>query len=256
MTESRLAAAEVPEISAAVQHKVKVFIDFDGTITKIDTGEEIFRRFGKRPEVDEIIERIRTKVITAKEGWAQLFAHAPGLRLENILELTGDIHIDPSFKAFAQFLVARAIPFFVLSDGFENYIRHILKREGLAGIPVFSNNLVENLSGSVVPVFPYTDEECSDCANCKRNHILENSADEEFTVYIGNGSSDTCPAQFCDYVFAKDDLLKFCSREKISCFSYTNFAEVQNVMVQLLARRRLKKKNQAVLKRNEVYKLG
>lgn len=238
------------------QHKLKVFIDFDGTITKLDTGEEIFRRFGKRPEVDLIIEQIRTKEITAKEGWARLFAHAPGMRLENIYELTDDIHVDPSFKPFTEFLSSRNIPFFILSDGFENYIRHILEREGLSGIPVFSNHLVENDANVVVPVFPYTDEECNDCANCKRNHVLENSADEEYTVYIGNGSSDTCPAQFCDFVFAKDDLLKFCSREKVSCYSYTNFAEVQSVLGQLLQRRRLKKKNQAVLKRNEVYKLG
>ncbi len=251
---NRLAEAEIlPLISP---HRMKVFIDFDGTITKLDTGEEIFRRYGKRPEVDVIIEQIRTKEITAKDGWARLFAQAPGLRLENIYDLTGDIHVDQTFKTFAEFLSVRKIPFFILSDGFENYIRFILKREGLEDIPVYSNRLVENAASVVVPVFPYTDEECNDCANCKRNHILENSGDEEFTVYIGNGSSDTCPAQFCDYVFAKDDLLKFCSREKISCFSYNNFAEVQSVFGQLLQRRRLKKKNQAVLKRNEVYKLG
>jgi 2,3-diketo-5-methylthio-1-phosphopentane phosphatase len=238
------------------QHPLKVFIDFDGTISTIDTGEEIFRRFGKRPEVDIIIEQIREKEITAKEGWARLFAHAPGLELDAIYRMTEDIMIDDSFKAFTVFLRERQIPFYILSDGFENYIRCILEREGLGDIPVFSNRLIETRDKEVVPVFPSTDEECTDCANCKRNHVLEQSADDEFTVYIGNGSSDTCPAQFCDYIFAKDDLLRFCNREKISCYSWSRFAEVQSVFMQLLQKKRLKKRHQATLKRNEVYKLG
>lgn len=235
---------------------MQVFIDFDGTISLIDTGEEIFRRFGKRPEVDIIIEQIRVKEITAREGWARLFAHAPGLELDAIYKMTEDIQIDQSFRDFTALLRQYEIPFCILSDGFENYIHCILAREGLDDIPVFSNRLIENREKEVVPVFPSSDEECTDCANCKRNHVLERSADEEFTVYIGNGSSDTCPAQFCDYVFAKDDLLRFCSREKIPCFSWTTFAEVQPVFMQLLQKKRLKKRHQATLKRNEVYKLG
>lgn len=243
-------------IVSAPQHRLRVFIDFDGTISTIDTGEEIFRRHGKRPEVDTIIEQIREKVITAKDGWAKLFAHAPGLSLGDIQALADDIPVDPTFHPFVDFLRERKIPFYILSDGFENYIRAILEREGLTDIPVFSNRLIATRENAVIPKFPYTDEECTDCANCKRNHVLEQSADEEFTIYIGNGSSDTCPAQFCDFVFAKDDLLKFCNREKISCFSYSSFADVQAVLTQLLQKRRLKKRHQAVLKRNEVYKLG
>ncbi len=237
-------------------HRVKVFIDFDGTISKIDTGEEIFRRFGKRPEVDIIIEEIKEQKITAMEGWRKLFDSAPGMTLENIYSIMNDILIDESFFEFHSLLKARNIPHYILSDGFENYIKFILQREGLEEIPVFSNSLIEAGNSGLLPIFPYRDEECRDCANCKRNHIIEHSSDEEFTVYIGNGSSDTCPAQFCDYVFAKDELLKFCSREKVTCFSYNNFADVQKVFVQLLQRKRLKKKHQAVLKRNEVYKLG
>ncbi len=237
-------------------HRIKVFIDFDGTITKIDTGEEIFRRFGKQPDADRIIEDIREGIITAKEGWVRLFASAPDMTIKNIYSIMDDIFIDENFVEFHQLLKIQNIPHFILSDGFENYIQFILQREGLQDIPVFSNRLIESGSNGLMPQFPYMDEECRDCANCKRDHIIEQSGDEEFTVYIGNGSSDTCPAQFCDYVFAKDDLLKFCSREKVTCFSYNNFADVQNVFIQLLQRKRLKKKHQAVLKRNEVYKLG
>ncbi len=256
MTEFSSPEMHTDSFIPVMPHKMKVFIDFDGTITLTDTGEEIFRRFGSRPEIDEIIEQIRFNKITGKEGWSQLFANAPKLRLDDVHKLADEIQIDRYFESFVNVLNNNKIPFYILSDGFENYISKIFNHSKINNLKVYANKLIENEDSKIQTVFPYTDEECSDCANCKRNHILENSADDEFTVYIGNGSSDTCPAQFCDYVFAKDDLLRFCNREKITCFQYSNFAEVERTFTQLLAKRRLKKKHQAVLKRNEIYKLG
>ena len=108
----------------------------------------------------------------------------------------------------------------------------------------------------MIPTFPYTDEECRKCANCKRNHILANSSDTDFTVYIGDGYSDTCPAQYCDFVFAKNSLLKYCEVNRITYFPFTNFRDVQKRLNELVNKKRLKKKHQAELKRKQVYRQG
>lgn len=237
-------------------HQLKIFVDFDGTITKRDIGENIFLHFGNQPASGVITQNIKDGVITGKEGWFQLLQEAPDLTLEQIHEYIQEFEIDPTFKDFAAYCKENEIPFFVLSDGFDNYIKYVFEREGLRDIRFFANSLVAKPDGKIKPVFPYTDEECNDCANCKRNHVLEESSDDEITVYIGNGSSDTCPAQFCDIIFAKDDLLKFCERERISFFPYSTFADVLRLLQLTLAKKRIKKRHQAILKRNEVYKLG
>jgi 2-hydroxy-3-keto-5-methylthiopentenyl-1-phosphate phosphatase len=46
-------------------------------------------------------------------------------------------------------------------------------------------------------------------------------------VYIGNGFSDRCPAEYADMLLAKGDLLNHCRREKIECIPFGNFRDVE-----------------------------
>ena len=39
-----------------IKPRLKVFVDFDGTITLEDVGEAIFRKFGDDEKVNQIIE--------------------------------------------------------------------------------------------------------------------------------------------------------------------------------------------------------
>lgn len=242
-------------IQMPVNHRFYLYVDFDGTITKQDVGANIFLKYGKHPDVYDIEMDIRTHKTTAYEGWMKLFAAAPGLTMDKILQYAETFAIDETFKDLILFAQRHDYPLTILSDGFDNYINLILNREQLSGCTMYANTLHE-MQGEVVPAFPYGDEECTDCANCKRNHILESSPDDALTVYIGNGSSDTCPAQFCDYIFAKDDLLKYCEKNRIPYTPYKTFGDVLVRLEELHNKKRPKKRHQAVLKRNEVYKQG
>jgi 2-hydroxy-3-keto-5-methylthiopentenyl-1-phosphate phosphatase len=108
----------------------------------------------------------------------------------------------------------------------------------------------------IIPAFPYGDEECKMCGNCKRNHILTNSSDEDYTVYIGDGYSDKCPIQFCDFVFAKDSLLKYCEVNRITYFPFKDFNDIIRKLDELKSKKRLKKRCQADLKRKEIFRQG
>jgi 2-hydroxy-3-keto-5-methylthiopentenyl-1-phosphate phosphatase len=133
-----------------------------------------------------------------------------------------------------------------------------LKKENLQHLELYSNKVIIDEENNLTPIFPHTDEECKRCANCKRNHILNNSADDEneYSVYIGDGWSDVCPAQYCDFIFAKSSLLKYCESNRITYFPYTNFNDVITKLDQLKEKKRLKKRHQAQLKRREVYIQG
>lgn len=233
----------------------KVFIDFDGTITKIDVGEALFLNFGDAERALEIVQMYLNDEITSKETWVLLCQSIENFDKQGFIKFLDSIEIENDFKDFVKFLEENNIDSYILSDGLDYYIDKILTREGLEHLKVYSNKL-NIVDGKFLPEFPYTDEECDQCANCKRNHIIANSSDKDITIYIGDGWSDKCPAQYCDFIFAKNSLLKFCEKNRISYYPYRNFSEIQLRISELLKKKRIRKRHQASLNRKAVYLQG
>src|SRR3989337_4129320 len=234
-------------------NKFKVFVDFDGTITKVDVGEAIFRAFGNAVETNIIVADLLSGKITARMCWELLFATIKNINLAKLNNFIDQMNIDPTFNQFHKYCLENEIELFVLSDGFDYYIKRIFKKAKLNNFNIFANSLIINDKNEMIPAFPYFDIDCQTSANCKRNHILNNSGDEEFTVYIGDGNSDRYSTQFCDFIFAKDDLLKYCEKERITFFPFNNFEDVITRLDSLRSKKRLKKRYQAELKRREIY---
>lgn len=233
----------------------KIFVDFDGTITQKDIGEEMFLRFGDADKANRIIEKWIKKEITSVDTWTQLCATVKNFNPVDFDSFLNEIDIDPTFKIFIEYCKLNNFELFILSDGLDYYINRVLERENLSHLKAYTNKLLFEVD-KLVPVFPYTDEECKQCANCKRNHIINNSSDEDYTVFIGDGYSDACPVQYCDFVFAKKSLLKFCETNRISFWPYKNFEDVIKQLDQLKSKKRLRHRHQAELKRKTVYQQG
>lgn len=233
--------------------KFKIFVDFDGTITRQDVGDAIFREFGSAANTDKIITALLSGEITARKCWELLFSTVSNIDKNKLDSFIDRIEIDQTYRQFQEYCSSNGIESFVLSDGFDYYINRIFRKENLKQQKVFANNLIINEMNELIPSFPYFDIDCQTSANCKRNHILNNSLDEDFTVYIGDGNSDKYSTQFCDFVFAKDDLLKYCEKERITFFPFANFEDVITRLESLKLKKRLKKRHQAELKRKEIY---
>jgi 2-hydroxy-3-keto-5-methylthiopentenyl-1-phosphate phosphatase len=231
----------------------KVFVDFDGTITRQDTGDAVFTKFGHSDTVKQVIDDLLNDRISAKECWLKLCDSVDYIDKYELDKFILNIEIDKSFHSLVEYCDKNKIKLFILSDGFDYYIDLILKRENLGHLKVFSNKLKLNENNTLTPEFPFFDSECTTSANCKRNHIINNSSDDEFTVFIGDGNSDKYTVHFCDFIFAKDDLLKYCEKERISFFPFKDFNDVIKRMETLMERKRLGKRHQAELKRREIY---
>ena len=238
------------------EKEFKIFIDFDGTITKVDVGAAIFEKYGDPVAVADVIDRYLNDNITAKECWLILCDSVNNLDLKEFDKYIESFEIDPTFHDLIKYCDDNNIQHLVLSDGFDYYIDKIFKKENLDNLNYYSNKLLIDDKNKLTPLFPYLDEESKSSANCKHNHIINHSGDEEFTVYIGDGVSDKETAQFCDFIFAKDDLLKFCEKERITYFPYKDFHDVIKKLDELRSKKRLKKRHQASLKRREVYLKG
>jgi 2-hydroxy-3-keto-5-methylthiopentenyl-1-phosphate phosphatase len=233
----------------------KIFVDFDGTITSIDIGEWFTDTFGDPQKNKKIIKLWVEKKITSPESWFMMFENVL-FDKKRFLQFIDQVEIDPTFKNFIDYCNQNIFEVRVLSDGFDFYINKILAREGLGSLEVYCNKAKITPENKVIPEFPYVDEECKYCGNCKRNHIINNSGDDDFIIYIGDGYSDKCPIQYCDFIFAKNSLLKYCEVNRITYFPFKNFDDVKYKLIELYNRKKLKKKFQAVLKRNEAFSQG
>jgi 2,3-diketo-5-methylthio-1-phosphopentane phosphatase len=222
----------------------KIFLDFDGTITRNDVGEEIFRKFVDENSVTRI---------SSRECWESLCESALINDKKKFDNFILSQEIEPTLNRFVEYCEANSFEIFILSDGFDYYIDKILKRENLSRLKVFSNKLLLNDDGKLIPYFPYYNADCRSSANCKRNHIIENSGEDDYTVFIGDGNSDIEAIQYVDFIFAKDDLLKYCEIQRITYFPFKNFDDVITRLSELTSKKRLKKRHQAELKRREAF---
>lgn len=238
------------------EKSIKIFVDFDGTITQKDIGEELFLEFGDRSSNQILIDNWNTGELDSWQGWHLLCESVGNADLTKIDEYLEHVQIDPHFKDFVSFCDSNNLPIKIISDGFDFYIKKILNKEDLGHLEFSSNHLEITDDNRFIPHFPNAQEDCRLCGNCKRNFILDNSSDEDYTVYIGDGISDRCPIQYCDFIFAKKSLLKFCEVNRISYFPYSTFADVIKKMNELINKKRLKKRHQADIKRREVYIQG
>ncbi|HTR80112.1 MAG TPA: HAD-IB family phosphatase [Bacteroidota bacterium] len=233
-----------------------VFTDFDGTITRNDIGDTMFGVFGDREEAGKAFRDSVEGIISAQESWRRSCATVASLSTETFGSFVEGQEIDAGFHRFERYCKSLSIPIHILSDGFDVYIKQVLQRENLGHLPFYANRLEIQPGGTIVPVFPFADEECIKCANCKRNHVLTRSSDENVIVYIGNGHSDQCPARYADIIFAKQTLLKYCERENITYHRFDTFDDILRTFKSIVEDGRPRKRRTAELLRKEIFMRG
>ncbi len=202
-----------------------IFSDFDGTIAQNDVGDAFFRTFGDWPACEAAIKRWERNEISSRKV---LEIAAAGARVtpERFEAFCAAQPLAPGFLEFVEFCREQRWPLVVLSDGLEAYIQSILQRHHLA-LPVYSNHLEFIAPDRIQVSFPYWEESCGRCANCKRQHVRRLAQKGERRVYIGDGFSDRCGAQAADFIFAKGDLSKWCAQERKSFLPFENFIAIR-----------------------------
>ncbi|MCX7983823.1 MAG: MtnX-like HAD-IB family phosphatase [Bacteroidetes bacterium] len=237
---------------------IRVFCDFDGTVCTADVGEQLFRNF-VRLNTEQFVEQFIRGELSGRELLQCECSLLPRMDREVVEEFALQFHLDPYFREFEAFCRQHGITITILSDGLDVYITTILKREGLHHIPVYANcmHFVSTPNGTEIRVeFRYSDEECSECGNCKRNHLLVQSSDEDIIIYIGDGYSDRCPVEYADYIFAKRHLIPYCQQKNITYYEFKNFDDVRRKLEELLQRKRLRHRVEAMRARSRVFMQG
>jgi 2-hydroxy-3-keto-5-methylthiopentenyl-1-phosphate phosphatase len=237
---------------------IRIFCDFDGTVSLDDIGEQFFRTFAE-DKAKELEEELISGRLTVQDWLVQLCEAIPTINQKEFDSFAGRFSIDPYFKTFVRFSEKQGIDLMILSDGLDSYIERVLANSGLNRVKFFANHIeFIGLNGKqkLAISFPHTDAECNLCGNCKRNHILNNSADEDIIIYVGDGCSDRCPARYADFVFAKGQLIKYCQQQNITFFEFRHFGDVQSKVEEILLRKRIRHRQEAAMARREAFMQG
>lgn len=176
-----------------------VILDFDGTVTLADVGDEICRRFAdpRWLDIDQLWEDKRISLPEAQEGMWALVQGAPG----DILAHARDVgRIRPGLDDLLD--ACRRSDLVLASGGFDFYIRAILGARLERFAAVYSNCGVLSDRGVAVS-FPHRVAlGCALCAVCKGRIVDDRRAAGRRVVFIGDGTSDRCVVGRADLLFA------------------------------------------------------
>lgn len=210
-------------------HIAQVWIDFDGTITACDVLDELIEQFS----VDQSWMRLESEWAAGRIGsfecltgeFDQVRITGDGLR--RFLE---SIPIDPGAGELLRLLERFSVPYAILSDGVDQFIRNILLRLGITGAIVRSNS-VSHVGEHLKLECPHRRGDCDvAAAHCKCASARSLLKTGRKSVYIGDGRSDLCPARKADLVFAKGSLAGHLRDERRPFIPFESLFDVAAVL--------------------------
>ncbi len=240
-------------------YRLKIFSDFDGTITKNDVWVNSIGKFvTAKQEFDNLCTAFYSQEINARECNSRQLELAEHFSLDKLNEYLNSEEIDEYFVDFLDYCRENGYEFKVVSGGLDYYIKYILERKNI-DIDVYGCKMILNESKQTIDCeYVYTDEYCKLCETCKRNILINgtNDLENEISVFIGDGVSDFCVSGFADIVFAKGRLASYCWKNNITYYEYQNFSDIKNKLISLTNKNKIKQRQEAKIRRRDVIMGG
>ena len=173
---------------------MRLFVDWDGTVTVNDSLVQVIHEFGDPELLAELEPRVGVD-LTLHEEIALEF-QAVTAPLDEVVDwVLENIEVRPGLAELAEL---RPV---IVSAGFSELIEPVLRRERIE-LEVLANRVEPRREGWRVR---FRDEaSCSTCGEpCKRGGLVG-----EPYAYVGDGYSDRCAALAADRVFARDSLAR------------------------------------------------
>jgi 2-hydroxy-3-keto-5-methylthiopentenyl-1-phosphate phosphatase len=201
---------------AATSNRARLVLDWDGTVTVVDTLWLVLVEFGD----EGVFRRAGEQLLAGKLGYRELmeleFSTVQGATLDDVNTwLAEHARIRPGFHE-----LVRGHEPLVLSSGFEELIRPLLARERIE-VELVANRLDPRPDGW--RVVWNREQPCEVCGNwCKRDGLPAGRF-----VYVGDGYSDRCPALAAERIFARAGLADYLETEGVP---YEPFDELHDVV--------------------------
>ena len=210
--------------SRRICSRVRVVLDWDGTVTETDSLWMTLDAFGDRDVFRRVEGGLTQGSISFREVMEVEFATVRAPIAEVVAFLVERVRVRPGFGE-----LARAHAPLVLSSGFVELIRPVLAREGVE-LELRANRIEESDAGWTVR---WRDPEpCPVCGDlCKRRSLPPGPV-----VFVGDGYSDRCAALAADRVFARDGLADWLDGRGAAYERYDDLYEVAAALARGRAR--------------------
>jgi HAD superfamily phosphoserine phosphatase-like hydrolase len=195
---------------------LRLFVDWDGTVTVQDSLVQVIREFGDPAILAELEPRVGVD-LTLHEEIALEFAAITTPLDEVVAWVLEHVEVRPGLPELAELRPT------IVSAGFRQLIEPVLEREGIE-LDLLANEVEARPDGWVVR---FRDETvCVTCGEpCKRGGL----AGEPY-VYVGDGYSDRCAALAAARVFARDSLAAYLDRRG---YPYEPFRDLSDLRASL-----------------------
>ncbi len=236
--------------------RLKIFCEFSAALNDSDSYLSYLLQFTEEKELfNEIVKKYQSGILNTREFFHKLY------------DISGDVfkikpvsgmefaEVSGSFLKFVNYCSDNDFEIKIFSDCIDSFTEPVLKKHNLclknySGI--FKN---DHLSGKTEIFYPYTDEYCRLCNTCRRNILVSHTNDHEneISVLIGDSVSDSCASGFADIVFAKGKLASYCWKNNITYFEFNDFEDIINKISKPENRKFLKQKNEARIRRKDLF---
>jgi 2-hydroxy-3-keto-5-methylthiopentenyl-1-phosphate phosphatase len=215
--------------------KTAVQIDFDGTVTIEDVSfllldtyvGSVWREYLKEYSSGKIpVGAFNRKVFSMMKTDRKTMTE---------LVLTSErVKIRPGFKELIEYCSGKGFKITIVSNGLIFYIKAILEKLGINCIKDIEIFAAKNefYPGSMKVAYIGPDGKELE-AGFKEAYTAMLVKKGYSVIYIGNGDSDIYPARKAKHVFATDQLLRQCKKEKLACIPFEDFFEVIDGMKSL-----------------------
>jgi len=206
-----------------------VFIsDFDGTITAKDfywillddyIGEKGIAYYHEWKKT----KKIGTEFLNTVFGWKQLSE-------EEKRDAITKVSIDPNLEGVISFMEKSNSDFWILSAGFDYYIKKALELRGLGHLRLFTNpGAFVNQSFIMLP--DQTSPFYSPIYGIDKEKVAL-MAKEQFDILIfaGDSEPDFRAAIHADVIFAKHELARLLKQHEIMYYPYDNFKDILEIL--------------------------
>ena len=200
-----------------------IFVDFDGTITDLDTFDVLVRRFAGDDAWHRTEIGLDDGTMSLRDVLALQASYVRGTFDEVAAILRDHIAVDASFAPFVADARARGIDVTIVSSGIARIVADRLARIGLADVPIVANDIDARPDGWTIRFRDAVGNGTDKAAIVRDARVAGRR-----TIFIGDGRSDYAAALEADVRFAKRGLAleRYLREHGVAFASFDAFADI------------------------------
>lgn len=208
--------------------KIAIQIDFDGTVTEEDVSFLLLDTYVGSAWREHLEEYSSGKIPVGTFN-KRVFGMMKADRktMTDFVLHSERVKIRPGFRELLDYCVRKDFKIIIVSNGLKFYIEAILENLGLRGVDALEIIAADNefYPGGLNVAYLGPDGTELE-AGFKEAYTDMLNKQGYSVIYVGNGSSDIYPSHKAEWVFATDQLIKRCQKEKLDCVPFKDFYDV------------------------------